>query len=61
MARFEGNDTPDLWARCATAFGAIPMAYPRAYALWRGASAMLAVSRDKAAAAETCACAVGCA
>jgi ATP/maltotriose-dependent transcriptional regulator MalT len=52
LARQEGSDDPAAWARCAAAFATIPMAYPRAYALWRGASATLAVSRDRTAAAR---------
>jgi DNA-binding CsgD family transcriptional regulator len=50
VARLEGDDDPSVWARCASAFGAIPMAYPRAYALWRSAATSLAVSRDRATA-----------
>ena len=52
VARLEGDDDPAAWARCASSFGAIPMAYPRAYALWRRAGATLAVSRDRASAAH---------
>jgi DNA-binding CsgD family transcriptional regulator len=51
-ARLAGNDEPSSWTRCANAFEAIPMPYPRAYALWRAANAILAVGRDKAAAAR---------
>ena len=51
VARLEGEDGGAAWARCARAFGAIPMAYPRAYARWRGAAATLAMSRDKVTAA----------
>jgi DNA-binding CsgD family transcriptional regulator len=50
IARLDGVDDPASWARCAHAFEVLPMAYPRAYALWRGASAILASSRDRAAA-----------
>jgi DNA-binding CsgD family transcriptional regulator/tetratricopeptide (TPR) repeat protein len=49
--RLQGQDAPEAWARSAAALGAIPMPYPRAYALWRGAAAMLATSRDRIAAA----------
>jgi tetratricopeptide (TPR) repeat protein len=41
-ARLRGASDPLLWATAADAFGAIPMSYPRAYALWRQAEAMLA-------------------
>ena len=51
-ARLAGSDEPASWVRCASAFEAIPMPYPRAYALWRAANAILAVGRDKAAAAR---------
>ena len=50
FARLEGQDAPDAWARSATAIAAIPMPYPRAYALLREAAATLATSRDKGAA-----------
>jgi DNA-binding CsgD family transcriptional regulator/tetratricopeptide (TPR) repeat protein len=50
IARLDGRDELASWTRCASAFEVIPMAYPQAYALWRGASAILALSRDKAAA-----------
>jgi DNA-binding CsgD family transcriptional regulator/tetratricopeptide (TPR) repeat protein len=50
VARLDGDDDPGVWAECARAFAAIPMAYPRAYSLWRGAAASLALTRDKASA-----------
>lgn len=40
--RLAGTNDPMLWASAADGFGAIPMAYPRAYALWRQAEAALA-------------------
>ena len=49
--RLEGRDDPASWARCAEAFGAIPMVYQQAYAWWRRASATLATTRDRAGAA----------
>jgi DNA-binding CsgD family transcriptional regulator len=52
VARLEGEDDPAAWARCVSSFGAIPMAYPRAYALRRRAGATLAVSRERASAAD---------
>ena len=42
VARLDGASDPVLWATAAGAFGAIPMSYPRAYALWRQAEALLA-------------------
>ncbi|MGI8929200.1 MAG: helix-turn-helix transcriptional regulator [Candidatus Limnocylindrales bacterium] len=52
MARLRGSSDPALWSRSAASFGAIPMAYPRAYALWRQAEAELAVSHSRASAVE---------
>jgi DNA-binding CsgD family transcriptional regulator/tetratricopeptide (TPR) repeat protein len=40
--RLDGVTEPTPWTSAADAFGAIPMAYPRAYALWRQAEALLA-------------------
>ncbi|MEO6206567.1 MAG: AAA family ATPase [Candidatus Limnocylindrales bacterium] len=51
FSRLDGASQPARWAATATAFGAIPMAYPRAYALWRSAEALLADSRARSAAA----------
>jgi DNA-binding NarL/FixJ family response regulator/tetratricopeptide (TPR) repeat protein len=50
-ARQAGSDESAVWARAAVAFEAIPMPYPAAYARWRRAAAILAVSRDRSAAA----------
>ncbi len=50
-ARLDGPTDPVLWATAADAFGAIPMAYPRAYALWRQAEAVLAKAATRSAAA----------
>jgi DNA-binding CsgD family transcriptional regulator len=50
--RLEQRSDPVAWDRCADAFGTIPMAYPRAYARWRQAGAMLAVSRSRTSAAR---------
>ncbi len=50
--RLDGASDPEQWAVAADAFGAIPMAYPRAYALWRQAEALLlrkSVNRSAAA------------
>ena len=41
-----------LWATAAGAFGAIPMSYPRAYALWRQAEALLARTARRSEAAR---------
>lgn len=51
FARGEGRSEPASWAAAAEAFGAIPMAYPRAYALWRCGEAVLASTRSRSAAA----------
>jgi len=48
-SRLDGQNDPDAWQAAADAFGRIPMAYPRAYALWRQAEAMLAGSRNRTA------------
>jgi len=50
-ARHDGRTDPVLWATAADAFGAVPMAYPRAYALWRQAEAILAKAPARSAAA----------
>jgi DNA-binding CsgD family transcriptional regulator/tetratricopeptide (TPR) repeat protein len=50
-ARLDGRTDPVLWATAADAFGAIPMAYPRAYALWRQAEAVLVKSAARSVAA----------
>jgi DNA-binding CsgD family transcriptional regulator len=50
-ARLHGPADPVLWATAADAFGAIPMTYPRAYALWRQAEAVLAKAATRSAAA----------
>jgi DNA-binding CsgD family transcriptional regulator len=50
-ARLDGPTDPVLWAVAADAFGAIPMAYPRAYALWRQAEAILVKAATRSAAA----------
>jgi DNA-binding CsgD family transcriptional regulator/tetratricopeptide (TPR) repeat protein len=52
FARLEGLDDASAWDRAATAFEGIPMAYPRAYSVWRSAGAMLATGRDKKAASQ---------
>ena len=51
FARLDGASQPARWAATADAFGAISMAYPRAYALWRSAESLLAGSRARSAAA----------
>ena len=51
-ARLDGQSDPVAWERCSDAFAAIPMAYPRAYALWRLAGAVLAADRRKSLAAS---------
>ena len=51
-ARLDGRTDPQLWATAADAFNAIPMAYPRAYALWRQAEAILVKAAARSAAAE---------
>ena len=50
-ARLDGASDPLLWASAADAFGAIPMAYARAYALWRQAEAVLARAATRSVAA----------
>ncbi len=48
-ARLDGTSDPELWAAAADAFGRIPMAYPRAYSLFRqGESAAKAGARATA-------------
>jgi DNA-binding CsgD family transcriptional regulator len=50
--RLDGTSDPEQWAAASDAFGAIPMAYQRAYALWRLAEALLlrkSVNRSAAA------------
>jgi len=47
----EDND-PILWAEAAAAFGAIPMAYQEACALWRLAEASLAARHPRSSAAD---------
>ncbi len=49
--RLDGASESGLWASAADAFGAIPMAYPRAYALWRQAEAALSRSANRTEAA----------
>jgi DNA-binding CsgD family transcriptional regulator/tetratricopeptide (TPR) repeat protein len=49
--RVDGQSDPEAWERCGDAFAAIPMAYPRAYALWRRAGAVLATDRRRTLAA----------
>ena len=49
--RLDGLSDPDQWAAASEAFGAIPMAYLRGYALWRQAEALMlgkSVSRSAA-------------
>ncbi len=50
-ARLDGRSDPGPWAAAAAAFGAIPMSYPRAYALFRQAEAILAKAGARSAAA----------
>lgn len=50
-ARLDGTTDQVLWATAADAFGSVPMAYPRAYALWRQAEAVLAKAATRSAAA----------
>jgi DNA-binding NarL/FixJ family response regulator/tetratricopeptide (TPR) repeat protein len=52
MARLDGSDAAAAWQQAAAALDAIPMPYSRAYALWRGAAATLATSRDRTTAAR---------
>jgi DNA-binding CsgD family transcriptional regulator len=50
--RLDGTSDPEQWAAAGDAFGAIPMAYQRGYALWRQAEALLlrkSVNRSAAA------------
>jgi ATP/maltotriose-dependent transcriptional regulator MalT len=50
--RLDGVSDPEQWAAASEAFGAIPMAYQRGYALWRQAEALLlrkSVNRSAAA------------
>jgi DNA-binding CsgD family transcriptional regulator len=50
--RLDGTSDPEQWAAASDAFGAIPMAYQRGYALWRQAEALLvrkSVNRSAAA------------
>jgi DNA-binding CsgD family transcriptional regulator len=51
LGRLEGASNAASWSAAAAAFAAIPMAYPRAYALWRAGEAILAErgSRTEAA------------
>jgi DNA-binding NarL/FixJ family response regulator len=53
LGRLDGASDSASWSAAAAAFEAIPMAYPRAYALWRAGEAILAErgSRTEAAAA----------
>ncbi|MEX2547264.1 MAG: AAA family ATPase [Chloroflexota bacterium] len=48
--RQNGRNDPVAWERCADAFGSVPMAYARAYALWRQSEAELAASRNRTSA-----------
>ena len=50
--RLDGASESGLWASASDAFGAIPMAYPRAYALWRQAEAALSKSANRSEAAR---------
>jgi DNA-binding CsgD family transcriptional regulator len=52
QTRLEDRPTSAAWATAANAFGALSMAYPRAYSLWRQAEAELAASRSRSSAAE---------
>jgi DNA-binding CsgD family transcriptional regulator/tetratricopeptide (TPR) repeat protein len=52
FGRLRGANDPTHWSLAARAFAAIPMAYPRAYALWREAEAILASSRARVAASR---------
>ncbi|MFL5673867.1 MAG: AAA family ATPase, partial [Chloroflexota bacterium] len=52
-ARLDGQSDPAAWERCVDAFGAIPMAYPRAYAEWRQATANLATGGRRPSVAAT--------
>lgn len=50
--RLDGGSDAEQWAAASEAFGAIPMAYQRGYALWRQAEALLlrkSVNRSAAA------------
>ncbi len=51
-SRLDGASDPRAWAAAADAFGAIPMAYAQAYALWRQAEAVLASAATRSAAAD---------
>ena len=51
LGRLEGTSNPAAWSAAADAFAAIPMAYPRAYALWRFGEATLAEHRSRTEAA----------
>ena len=52
-SRLDGRSDAAAWRTAADAFGQIPMAYPRAYALWREAEAILATTRARSAAAAS--------
>jgi DNA-binding CsgD family transcriptional regulator/tetratricopeptide (TPR) repeat protein len=51
-SRLDGESDVAAWRAAADAFGLIPMAYPRAYVLWREAEAILATTRARSAAAS---------
>ena len=51
FARLDGSSDSARWTSTADAFGAIPMAYPQAYALWRSAESLLAGTHARSAAA----------
>ncbi len=51
LGRLEGASSAASWSAAAAAFAAIPMAYPRAYALWRAGEAILAERKSRTEAA----------
>ena len=51
FARLDGSSRATRWTAAAEAFGAMRMAYPQAYALWRSAESLLAGSHARSAAA----------
>jgi DNA-binding CsgD family transcriptional regulator len=53
LGRATGEDDPELWAAAAAAWDAIDRPYPRLYALWRRAEALVRADDRDAAAAVT--------
>ena len=51
MSRLGGTSDHALWSAAAAAWGGLDMPYPRAYALWRGAEALLAATQSRTKAA----------